>query len=305
MRIPSSFSMPLVCLIAALVLLTAPRPASAQAFELVGIRAQGMGGAFVAVADDATATWWNPAGLAAGPYFNALVEYGRSEHPDDTRASGIAVALPSLGLSYYRIPVSHIRSISPTDQSAADRQDQGALNQFGATVGQSLGQHVVIASTLKLDHAIDDTHVDLDIGAMVKYGSVHAGITVKNVREPSFGDGPDRLDLTRQVRAGAALTRQGKGRVDQVTAAFDADLTVTPTPVGDERHVSAGLEVWMLKRRLGVRGGGSADTVGDTRGSGSAGISVAFRSGFYLDGAYTGGSDETRNGWGAALRVTF
>ena len=29
----------------------------------VGARALGMGGAFVAVADDATATYWNPAGL--------------------------------------------------------------------------------------------------------------------------------------------------------------------------------------------------------------------------------------------------
>ncbi len=42
------------------------RPASAQIYETVGIRAQGMAGAFVAVADDSTATWWNPAGLATG-----------------------------------------------------------------------------------------------------------------------------------------------------------------------------------------------------------------------------------------------
>jgi hypothetical protein len=37
--------------------------ASAQSFEAVGPRARGLGGAFTAVADDATATWWNPAGL--------------------------------------------------------------------------------------------------------------------------------------------------------------------------------------------------------------------------------------------------
>ena len=33
-----------------------------------------MGGAFMAVADDATATWWNPAGLASGAYFNGIIE---------------------------------------------------------------------------------------------------------------------------------------------------------------------------------------------------------------------------------------
>ena len=46
------------------------RPVSAQIYETVGIRAQGMAGAFVAVADDSTATWWNPAGLATGAYFS-------------------------------------------------------------------------------------------------------------------------------------------------------------------------------------------------------------------------------------------
>ncbi len=40
-------------------------------------RAQGMGGAFVGVADDATASWWNPAGLATGAYFNVVIEKGQ------------------------------------------------------------------------------------------------------------------------------------------------------------------------------------------------------------------------------------
>ncbi|MGH9162460.1 MAG: hypothetical protein ACRD2X_21040, partial [Vicinamibacteraceae bacterium] len=48
--------------------------AAAQPIELVGARALGMGGAFVAVADDATATYWNPAGLAFGGLFSTVVE---------------------------------------------------------------------------------------------------------------------------------------------------------------------------------------------------------------------------------------
>ncbi len=36
-------------------------------------RAPGMGGAFVAVASDSSATWWNPAGLAAGPFVDLSV----------------------------------------------------------------------------------------------------------------------------------------------------------------------------------------------------------------------------------------
>ena len=65
-------------------------PAGAQIFESVGTRAQGMGGAFVAVADDATASWWNPAGLASGATLNILYEHGRITEPTET--SGLVPA---------------------------------------------------------------------------------------------------------------------------------------------------------------------------------------------------------------------
>ena len=53
----------------------APSVSHAQTYESVGIRAQGMAGAFVAVADDATASWWNPAGLATSQSFaDGIVE---------------------------------------------------------------------------------------------------------------------------------------------------------------------------------------------------------------------------------------
>ena len=71
---------PLLCLFCGLVLLSSLlfsgmlfSPASAQEEKVVsasspnpvgsGARAMGMGGAFIAVADDATAASWNPAGL--------------------------------------------------------------------------------------------------------------------------------------------------------------------------------------------------------------------------------------------------
>src|SRR3979409_2095750 len=89
-------------------------PLAAQPADVIGVRASGMGGAFTAVADDATASWWNPAGMAGGAYFNALIEFGNHHEPSSDRAAtgdpqsasrteprGVAVAFPALGLSYY------------------------------------------------------------------------------------------------------------------------------------------------------------------------------------------------------------
>src|SRR6185369_7064492 len=102
---PSSVFVSVVCL------LSLAAPLGAQTTDVVGIRAQGMAGAFTAVADDATASWWNPAGMAGGAYFNALIESGSfHEPPSERTAAGeprpalraatrsFAAAFPALGL---------------------------------------------------------------------------------------------------------------------------------------------------------------------------------------------------------------
>src|SRR5258705_3041766 len=63
--------------VSALLLAGVASVCSAQIVESVGNRALGMGGAFVAVATDSSATWWNPAGLAIGPFADVAVAPGR------------------------------------------------------------------------------------------------------------------------------------------------------------------------------------------------------------------------------------
>src|SRR4029077_19959913 len=106
---------PFVSLVSFLLLAA---PAAAQPPDAVGVRAQGMGGAFTAVADDATAAWWNPAGLAGGSYFSSVLEYGHLPNPTDKTVKGISIAFPALGLSYYRLPISEMRPAGSTGASA-------------------------------------------------------------------------------------------------------------------------------------------------------------------------------------------
>jgi hypothetical protein len=275
---------------------------------MIGIRAQGMGGAFTAVADDATAVWWNPAGLAGGSYFSTILEYGRPKDPPDTNVKGVSIGFPALGLGYYRLPISQMRPPTSTGQGTANRQDQGTLSELGVTVGQSLGNHFVVGTTLKAMNA-GETHAGLDVGTMVTFGLARVGLTVRNVSEVTFGGGADALVLKRQARAGFALGTGSRGVIGTGVVSLDADLTRTATAFGDQRRIAAGAEVWTTRNVLGLRGGVSRNTVGSEQTSWSGGASVGFWQAKYLkafaDGQFTGGSDEARQGWGFALRLTF
>ena len=218
-------------LMAVLVVAVCASPAAAQMWELVGTRAQGMGGAFVAVADDATATWWNPAGLATGATLSLVWDMADNLAPRDAppqgpaslgETIGFALTTPALGFSYYRLRISEMQPLSSNGAGTPVRQEEGAtgiglrtlaLNQFGATAGQSLGDNVVIASTLKLvrggtavaitpvtGSARDsleqvgdlelpmETQVAVDVGAMVRLSpQIRMGVSVKHLREPEFG----------------------------------------------------------------------------------------------------------------------
>ncbi len=73
-----------------------------------------MGGAFVAVADDASATWWNPAGLPATLIFDGVADFAAlNSIPDrpiedastagQDRALLVAAAFPVAALSFTRV----------------------------------------------------------------------------------------------------------------------------------------------------------------------------------------------------------
>src|SRR5437588_13000067 len=102
--------------IVSFVVISTPRVSDAQPADLIGIRAQGMAGAFTAVADDATGPWWNPAGMAGGAFVSAIIEYGHPDKPSGAQVKGLSMPIPSLGVSYYRLPISQMRLPATTEQ---------------------------------------------------------------------------------------------------------------------------------------------------------------------------------------------
>lgn len=146
--------------------------AEAQVVDAPGSRAAGMGGAFVAVASDSSAVWWNPAGLAAGPIFDmALTRAAVESSPQlplsaeasaeaavwRQRTSGFALSTPVLGVSYYRFRFTDIRPFDPTGEASVGREDRRAgvpvrslaANQLGVTLVQTVLPGVHTGATLK------------------------------------------------------------------------------------------------------------------------------------------------------------
>jgi hypothetical protein len=140
----------------------------AQGFELVGARARGMGEAFVAVADDASATWWNPAGLPSTLIFDGVADFGAlTSVPDrpieeassagQERALLVAASFPVAGISYTRVHQWRLEPV-PTAGVPGSRQEGGRVpagrslltQHFGVSLAQSLGDAVVVGVTARL-----------------------------------------------------------------------------------------------------------------------------------------------------------
>ena len=310
-----------------------PRAAHAQPVDVIGSRAAGMGGAFVGVADDASAVYWNPAGLASGAYFSLVLDGGVRRAipeggPRGTKQSSflIAATMPALGLSYYRL--RHALAV-PDASGIPTRVDTLVTNHAGVTFVQSLVPSVAIGSTLKLVRGVASTRVadladaeaaldaeepqgrgstrfDLDIGIMATGGKVKAGLTLRNLREPEFTSPEGRtLTLERQARAGISYAL-----LSGLTVAADLDLLEAEDAFGERRDLAFGLEA-RLARRAWLRSGlrfNTADTEEELEASGQRAItlggSYAATASVMLDAVVISGGDHSR-GWGISARFVY
>ena len=246
----------LSCCVSVLLCLLGPTLASAQTIETVGERALGMGGAFVAVADDSTATWWNPAALATGPFrrFQPRVGAHRrartaARRSRASRVTAVSLSTPPLGVSYYRFCITDIQPAGPIETPAAGREDGRAgvvrslrLHDVGVTLLTSVFTGVHVGTTLKflrgrvehttggaqltpqalLDLGDDATgagsqwQFDADVGVLAVTGPIRVGAVVRNLRAAEFDDG-----------SGGDLVAMRLPRQARVGVAFDGALRRT------------------------------------------------------------------------------
>lgn len=197
----------------------------AEAQAPVGTRASGMAGAFVAVADDATAVYWNPAGIASGSFVSLAIDVGRHQAaPESTQTAAgqkdtvtmVAMSATAVGFAYYRLGAYAAGAAEPAVTDAQSREEVRrsvhalTTSTVGVSLLQSLGDHLVVGVTPKLMrgsaqrgvargldvHAALDTAkaldgrgsvaFDLDAGAMLTLNHWRLGLVTRNLTTPAF-----------------------------------------------------------------------------------------------------------------------
>lgn len=257
----SSLAQPLVLrgLLIALWVLSVPWSGATEPVQQVpvGPRAIAMGGAFSAVADDAGALFWNPAGLTQISYQEFSGSYANLFQAD-IRDNVAAFVLP---LSYRHVVATdwyHSGFDDPELSFGENRFDFGYAFRIHRTLSMGLNAKY-LRRAVDLDGAtvVEGTGAGygLDLGLLLNpVSDLKLGFLVQDAfdTEIESSDGGRVIVYPRNVRAAVAYTWH-----DRLTAAFDVD---DRWHLGTEFHVANPLAL-----RFGIeddRHGGESPTWG-------------------------------------------
>jgi len=247
----------------------------------IGARALAMGGAFVAVADDATATLWNPAGLA---------------QLDDTRLAGMSTDLFGLGITHQYVgAVTTFANLGiglGWERASVDGQVVDGAGGLGGTftwleqaIVGSLATNVMdigmAGANVKYymaDNGLGETATGFgfDLGLLVSLGEMFTiGVNAKDLAGSSISwDGGATDVVNGCYTAGLAMTFAE----DKLVLATDVDFD--GSNLGDTK---VGVEFKVIDE-LALRGGVVlTNEFQDYYFAVGAGINVA---GLYVDAAY-------------------
>jgi hypothetical protein len=221
---------------------------SAQFLKLgAGARAAAMGDAFAAVADDASAVYWNPAGLTQlkSPEVTAMQNSGLVGTQYQVVAGALPVTNGALGISFYRMDYGSIDSFSASDTP------EGSVSAGDLAAGLS-GAHrftdaLSAGATVKfVQEKIDGTSASAfagDAGLLWKQGRFSIGAAVQHLGSAmKFVKESESLPTTLRADAAARVTER------LVVAAGVAKAR------DNDAEVHAGAEV-LVGNVLSVRGG--------------------------------------------------
>ncbi|HSH00369.1 MAG TPA: PorV/PorQ family protein, partial [candidate division Zixibacteria bacterium] len=241
----------------------------------MGARSAGLGGAFTAIADDGSANYWNPAGLAGRD--NSELMFSHFSWLQDVSVEYAAFAAPvgergGFGASFTYLSFGKIEGYQ-NDVQTADIQ---AYDYTGAvSLGLSLTDQLALGASVKMVGEklgeVSATAVAFDAGALADLGRVRLGAALVNVgQDLKFIEQGEPLPTALRLGvAGFPLVGS------QLLSAADVEI-----PFDGEMVVRSGLE-YSFGGAYFLRGGYSFFPDQDSR---SAAGGVAFGAGMRFSG---------------------
>jgi hypothetical protein len=256
-----------------------------------GSRPVGLGGAFVAVADDVNTVFYNAAGVSllkkkeiTAMYAPLYVGLTEGSVADMFFGAGASFGKFGVGLSYLGRSASakagEIEAgYSESSVGLAAAVDVGSMVlKMPISIGVGLKMLMVGYKEneyTKIDPLFAEktsaSNFGVDVGLLAKpIKLISVGLALKNLNMPSvaIADTEDKVPLA--VDAGAAITLGGIGPIQDLCLA--GNFVYSMATVGAMKG-GGGLEFWVAKRLLGIRAGfaGGTDGYADL----NAGLSIS------------------------------
>lgn len=234
-----------------------------------GARAQSLGSAYVALAEDVTAGYWNPAGLAYlseaqahlmhAERFSGLVQHDYlALAKPGRRLHGVALSLARVGVD--NIPFTTLqdpgRPMGPENRPVVSSTESSADYALYLSGGRRLGRRLAAGASLKIIYRTVGSYnargVGLDLGVRYRLGRAWAAATVRDAVTTPVSwntEVTDRIhpSLLLGLACPLPLTR-GRG-----TALVATRLGGDAAPEDGGTRLNVGVEYWY--RFLAVRGG--------------------------------------------------
>lgn len=247
----------------ALALALAPAAASADtgttgfAFLKLGVgaRAMGLGSAYVALADDPTAIYWNAAGLSSltGTQVTAMHNEWIQDFRQEFAAVGSRLGPGAFGVSFNGFYSSEFERRDDVGNLTGHFgfNDLALTGAYGIHVTKGLGAGVALRYVREMIDQEDATALLTDLGAQyrLKDSGVSFGAAVQNLG-PSAKFISESFPMPRTLRLGAAVARDipalsGRGTI---TAEYRKARD-------DDGHFHLGGE-YVYRQHLALRAGG-------------------------------------------------